>query len=660
MLRAGTFLLLAHANAANQKHEVTPVQKVIELLERLTAQVSKEGKEEAAQYDKFACFCKEQADEKQYNIEKSDARIETLEASIEELSGDITALDEDVVGLKEDLDTEKDERDAANKERKTEFDEYTDEAEELKEAIDAVTRAMKELQSSEKKVKDTKLLQSKLDKLSKKGFPIPDMVALTQTRGPGDPADFKFQSGEIIETLRELNRAFKADLKALDEEEFEKKRDHEMVEGARANKMKALEDEIDKKEQLSAEKSAKKADDEGLLDEEETARGDDQSFLDKLTTKCEDKATLWDQRSKSRAAELTALTEATGIMKGASKNYNANSKLVLAQKVTSFLQVEKGTNHVQAVVAFLKSRSDLLRNGQIKKLLSELVMGDDHFVKVRQLIQDLIAKLEDEADAEADQKSFCDEEMKKAVEKRDEETTNREDAAANIDKTKADIKMMGKKIDELAKEIADLHKSLNEMTELRSEEKAQNEKTIEEAEAGSKAVEDAMEVLKDYYGSFLQVKGPDREGNTVDDLAPETSFDSEYNGNQDASKGILGILEVIKSDFDRTVQSTGDQESEAQTAFEDEEGNIKGEIDDKDKEKEDLESDVKTADSDLTGYIDDEKDATKMHKQALKELEALKPACIDGDESYEQRKAEREKEIEGLKEALKILEDWQG
>merc|ERR1719313_3159130 len=151
------------------------------------------------------------------------------------------------------------------------------------------------------------------------------------------------------------------------------------------------------------------------------------------------------------------------------------------------------------------------------------------------------------------------------------------------------------------------------MTELRGEEKAQNEKTIEEAEAGSKAVEDAMEVLKDYYGSFLQVKGPDRDGNTVDDLAPETEFDSEYHGNQDASKGILGILEVIKSDFDRTVESTTDGESSSQSAFEEEEGNMKGEIDDKKSEKEDLESDVKTAESDLIEYKDDKADAEKMH-----------------------------------------------
>ena len=41
---------------------VTPVEKVTELLKQLSADLEKEGKAEAAQYDKFSCFCKEQAD----------------------------------------------------------------------------------------------------------------------------------------------------------------------------------------------------------------------------------------------------------------------------------------------------------------------------------------------------------------------------------------------------------------------------------------------------------------------------------------------------------------------------------------------------------------------------------------------------------------------
>ena len=56
--------------ARHDRGSTTPVEQVIGLLEKLQAQIQEEGKAEAAAYDKFACFCKEQADNKQYAIEK--------------------------------------------------------------------------------------------------------------------------------------------------------------------------------------------------------------------------------------------------------------------------------------------------------------------------------------------------------------------------------------------------------------------------------------------------------------------------------------------------------------------------------------------------------------------------------------------------------------
>merc|ERR1712210_283525 len=58
----------------------------------------------------------------------------------------------------------------------------------------------------------------------------------------------------------------------------------------------------------------------------------------------------------------------------------------------------------------------------------------------------------------------------------------------------------------------------------------------------------------------------DREGNTVGDLSPEI-FDAGYHGRQDSSSGILGLLEVILSDFDRTEVTVTDQEKTAAEKF---------------------------------------------------------------------------------------------
>merc|ERR1719482_1330533 len=57
----------------------------------------------------------------------------------------------------------------------------------------------------------------------------------------------------------------------------------------------------------------------------------DQAFMKDLTEQCETKAKDFDQRSKTRSAEITAITEAIEILKsGVQPNYSANKKLVLA------------------------------------------------------------------------------------------------------------------------------------------------------------------------------------------------------------------------------------------------------------------------------------------------------------------------------------------
>merc|ERR1719388_781873 len=81
-------------------------------------------------------------------------------------------------------------------------------------------------------------------------------------------------------------------------------------------------------------------------DAEVEARKADEDFLDELTTTCEKKAKAWDERSKTRAAELTAITEATEALKtGAQKNYES-SKL-------ASLQLKK-RNHHSAARSFLQ------------------------------------------------------------------------------------------------------------------------------------------------------------------------------------------------------------------------------------------------------------------------------------------------------------------
>merc|ERR1719160_15627 len=286
----------------------------------------------------------------------------------------------------------------------------------------------------------------------------------------------------------------------------------------------------------------------------------------------------------------------------------------------------------------------------------------DHFAKVRGIIKDLIQKLEDDAEAEATQKGFCDTNMAAAISDRDTGNAQIEEAMATISKLTAEKDQLNQEIEDLKKAIAENLKALNEATELRNSEKADNEATISTADEGKTAVELAINILKEFYdNAFIQTgkyvpPNADRSGKTVADRAPEV-FSGEYRGSQGASKGILGLLDVILSDFERTIDTTEDAEDSAAASFGTFESDTKTDNADKEDEintKEGLISDI---DDELVETEEDKGDATELKENALKELKKLKPMCVEGEETYAQRVAKREKEIEALKEAQRDLDN---
>merc|ERR1740116_499953 len=254
----------------------------------------------------------------------------------------------------------------------------------------------------------------------------------------------------------------------------------------------------------------------------------------------------------------------------------------LTSAPVSFLQSQtvslRGSAHSKASAAsqvedLLMRSATKLRSPFLSVAALKVHAAEDHFVKVRQIIKDLIAHLEAQASAEESHKTFCDREISRAVDNRDREVGIAEDLETQIEvkvTTKAQLKS---DVAELSKQIAANKKALHEATQLRQEESEDNSKTIADAGTGKAAVNFAIETLKDFYdNAFLQRSSyvppnSDREGLTVGDRAPEV-FSTQYHGSQEASTGIIGILEVILSDFDRTESTVTQTESQAQSRFE--------------------------------------------------------------------------------------------
>jgi len=221
-----------------------------------------------------------------------------------------------------------------------------------------------------------------------------------------------------------------------------------------------------------------------------------------------------------------------------------------------------------------------------------------------------------------------------------------------------------REIADLSQEIAGFHRALNDAARLRADERAQSQRTLAEARAGKAAVEQAIGILQAFYGttgSLLQYTPPgaDREGLTVGDRAPAVSWSGPYAGKTEASRGIFGLLQVILDDFDRTISHVDAAEAQAAADFTQFQGTTQGAIDATSAEKGQKETDVVTADDALLAAQDAHAAADRLYRAALDELQGLSAMCVEGEESWAERRASREREIEALRQALQILDEWQ-
>merc|ERR1712241_206094 len=261
--------------------------------------------------------------------------------------------------------------------------------------------------------------------------------------------------------------------------------------------------------------------------------------------------------------------------------------------------------------------------------------GDDAFGKVKGLIKDMIETLEKEAEEDATEKAYCDKELAETNAKKDAKTNEIKKLSTKIDQMTSRSAQLKGEVAELEKGLSALAKAQAEMDKIRLEEKETYAKAKAEMEEGIKGVQLALKVLRDYYAKGDKAHASDEGGGT----------------------GVIGLLEVVESDFSKGLIEMTSTEEAAQAAYDQEtkENEIEKVTKEQDvkyktEEASGLEKATAEATSDRTG-VQEELDAV------LEYLKGIEERCIAKAETYEERVARRTAELAGLKEALSILEN---
>merc|ERR1719223_2464491 len=205
-------------------------------------------------------------------------------------------------------------------------------------------------------------------------------------------------------------------------------------------------------------------------------KAEDEHLLKNLDVECEEKMLSFEEKQKLRADVIEAIGKATEILAGDDVSGNAAEHLGLIQKGSSLVQFMSRSNNEgihRKIRDYLLSESQRLHSKNLN-LLAEKIAADP-FAKVKKLIDDMITRLLEEANADAEKEGWCDTEMGKSKVTRNKLSEEIDGLDAAIEDGRATVMKLTQEVADLADEIKDLDAEMSEATELRTNEKAKKQ-----------------------------------------------------------------------------------------------------------------------------------------------------------------------------------------
>lgn len=640
-----------------------PVNKALQLLSDLTAKITNEQKNAQHTFAEFKDWCEDRTTNLGFEIQTGNSEVASLQALIEDSSARQTSLGEKIQDLGSALATDDADLKAASGIRSKESADFGASSKELNEVIDTLTRAIGILErqggASMVQLNNAgdlaKALSVMVDASSLTSADAARLTAMVQTSqatedaddnadfslGAPDSAVYKSHSDSILETLEDLLDKARAQLRDAQQKETSAQHNFEMLRQSLEDGMtNANKDMADAKKDRAAA-AEKRAAGQGDLAATSKELQADTDALAGTKHVCGQKASDFDASKKSREQELAALAEAT---KALSDMTGGASAISYGLNQVSFIQRSQVTSGSDlARLEIVRLLRDLARKNDapaLTQLASRVASvmdagaGADVFGKVRTLIANLIDKLEGGAAADSSHKAFCDKELSESTASKDEKTSLANKLSTKVDQLAAQSAHLGEEVAALRGALAKLASSQAEMNRLRKAENTAYVSNKAEMEAGVQGVQLALRVLREYY--------------SADGKAHDAADGASHN--------IIGLLEVVESDFSKDLASIVVTENAAQASFEEqtqtnsvEKAMKEQDVKYKERESTSLQKRVSELSSDKAG-VQSELDAVVEY------LGKIEEQCVAKAETYSARSERRTAEIAGLKQALDILE----
>merc|ERR1719343_1531867 len=656
-----------------------PVSKVITLLKDMLKQLEKEKEMDEEIYDKMACWCETNDKEKSKAIKDAEARIKKLEQLIEEDTALSARLNQEIAKHKEEVATAEKALKEATAIREKEIAEFEAEEKSLLEAISALSAAI-EVLSKHHRADEATLLQVPNSRMSEvaltlqkvmqqHGERLKGVLSRSQRRAatafiqaPQDYFDatptfkqsYAPQSGEIFGILDQMKEEFEKDLKDAQARETAAQKAYEDLKAAKLAEIAAGKEQIATKTALLAECDERLA--HNIQDKDDTmaALSADQQFLLMLKEKCSLTDKEWEERSKTRALEMEAVSKALAVLSGDdahdlfTRTFNPAST---ASGEGTTLPQSGAAAHSQRrdeASKVLKAAAAKLHSPRLSALATRVRL--DAFERVKKAIDDMIAALLKEKDDEIKHKDFCVDELNENQLETEKKERDKSDTELLISELEAHIKKLSEEIEALKGEVAEAQLQLKTAGEQRDEANKEFQLTVADQRETQKLLKAALGVLEEFYGkasaSFLQRQEPVGP-------PPPPGF-ADYKKHE-GSVGVMKMITQIAEDAKAMEAAALKAEEESQAAYVAFVEATNASIDAKEKE-----------------IINKEEEKAKTEAELVKQKEILDSIIADLErlsdynaqlhkscdfvlKNFDLRQTARDEEVEALKQAKAIL-----
>lgn len=645
-------VLSAHSSkeGAGVRGSANPVRKVVHLLQNMKHKVEEEGETQEKLYEKFACYCKNNAGVLGASMESAQSKIPQLTAELESASQRRVQLEDEVYQHKVDVAAAMDAQKKATAVRQREAKAHKKYLEEQSIEMDAVEKAVGALGMG------GSFLQSNMAQVvlqaanSNEDIDEEDrqqLLAFLANSGSTESPT----SGIIIGILKQMAATLKKTIGDAVRKENSAAKVYDELMAAKTKELEALKQAIRSKNKRKSEFAVLSAQLKEDLEDTQKGLNQDMKLAAQMQTSCGTKGKEYKQESITRQKELQAISETIAIL--TSDESRTLLKKTLPSSSSSFLQLQTTMTKVrtQAMSLLRQARSHQFGDRSRLDLIVLALHGKSvGFEAVIPKIDTLVQELEEEQAADVKKKVYCQTRLDEAEDKSkslDRSIASTKDAISSekesLAATEDDLARLDKHIKELDKDVA-------EATEQRKEEHSAFLKQMADNTAAKELLEFAKQRLQSFYGAALAQAG---ELAQADDSAlPEVP---SYKKKTSESNGILSILNALIADIEKDMAALKVEEQDAQKDYE---TTVRDAKDSRttDSEtfmaKEDARVNVKTKLEDDKG---ENKNLVKELMANEEHTSSLHRACDWLLRNFGTRRAARSSEIENLKNAKLVL-----